>query len=88
MSYYQNIHRYFSYIGVLIFSSLVKLLFSYLIVHEFNVFYLIIYYFAVLSDSAKRLDYDLTGNYEIDKYTLRVRSFIISSGVELPTCVC
>lgn len=27
---------------------------------------------AVLSDPAKRLDYDLTGTYEIDKYTLRV----------------
>ncbi|RZC74114.1 hypothetical protein C5167_049598 [Papaver somniferum] len=26
---------------------------------------------AVLSDPAKRLDYDLTGNYEIDKYSLR-----------------
>ncbi|RVW80007.1 DnAJ-like protein slr0093 [Vitis vinifera] len=27
--------------------------------------------YKVLSDPAKRLDYDLTGNYEIDKYTLR-----------------
>uniref|UniRef100_A0A5B7BQK4 J domain-containing protein n=1 Tax=Davidia involucrata TaxID=16924 RepID=A0A5B7BQK4_DAVIN len=27
--------------------------------------------YTVLSDPAKRLDYDLTGNYEIDKYTLR-----------------
>ncbi|PSS04575.1 Chaperone protein like [Actinidia chinensis var. chinensis] len=26
--------------------------------------------YTVLSDPAKRLDYDLTGNYEIDKYTL------------------
>ncbi|RZC69352.1 hypothetical protein C5167_032471 [Papaver somniferum] len=26
---------------------------------------------TVLSDPAKRLDYDLTGNYEIDKYSLR-----------------
>lgn len=51
-------------------------------------YFILLYYFAVLSDSAKRLDYDLTGNYEIDKYTLRVRSFLISSGVELPTCVC
>ncbi|RVW14092.1 hypothetical protein CK203_099178 [Vitis vinifera] len=25
--------------------------------------------YKVLSDPAKRLDYDLTGNYEIDKYT-------------------
>ncbi|KAI3895543.1 hypothetical protein MKW92_027465 [Papaver armeniacum] len=27
--------------------------------------------YKVLSDPAKRLDYDLTGNYEIDKYSLR-----------------
>jgi curved DNA-binding protein CbpA len=27
--------------------------------------------YEVLSDPAKRLDYDLTGIYEIDKYTLR-----------------
>ncbi|XP_008234534.1 PREDICTED: chaperone protein DnaJ [Prunus mume] len=27
--------------------------------------------YEVLSDPAKRLDYDLTGTYEIDKYTLR-----------------
>ncbi|CAL5364776.1 unnamed protein product [Camellia sinensis] len=27
--------------------------------------------YTVLSDPAKRLDYDITGNYEIDKYTLR-----------------
>ncbi|XP_041016247.1 dnAJ-like protein slr0093 isoform X3 [Juglans microcarpa x Juglans regia] len=27
--------------------------------------------YKVLSDPAKRLDYDLTGIYEIDKYTLR-----------------
>lgn len=27
--------------------------------------------YRVLSDPAKRLDYDLTGIYEIDKYTLR-----------------
>ncbi|KAK9272052.1 hypothetical protein L1049_002421 [Liquidambar formosana] len=27
--------------------------------------------YRVLSDPAKRLDYDLTGNYEIDKYSLR-----------------
>ena len=33
----------------------------------------------MLSDPAKRLDYDLTGNYEIDKYTLRVRSFVLHS---------
>lgn len=26
--------------------------------------------YSVLSDPAKRLDYDFTGNYEIDKYTL------------------
>lgn len=32
-------------------------------------------YFAVLSDPDKRLDYDFTGIYEIDKYTLRVRTF-------------
>lgn len=31
--------------------------------------------FAVLSDPDKRLDYDFTGIYEIDKYTLRVRTF-------------
>ena len=34
--------------------------------------------FAVLSDTAKRLDYDLTGNYEIDKYTLPVWSSIVN----------
>ncbi|KAK6160898.1 hypothetical protein DH2020_004279 [Rehmannia glutinosa] len=27
--------------------------------------------YTVLSDPDKRLDYDLSGNYEIDKYTLR-----------------
>lgn len=27
--------------------------------------------YRVLSDPAKRLDYDLSGNYEIDKYSLR-----------------
>ncbi|XP_028074459.1 uncharacterized protein LOC114276822 isoform X2 [Camellia sinensis] len=27
--------------------------------------------YTVLSDPAKRLKYDITGNYEIDKYTLR-----------------
>ncbi|KAI3890669.1 hypothetical protein MKX03_001943 [Papaver bracteatum] len=27
--------------------------------------------YKVLSDPAKRLDYDVTGNYEIDKYSLR-----------------
>ncbi|KAI3918512.1 hypothetical protein MKX01_041832 [Papaver californicum] len=27
--------------------------------------------YKVLSDPAKRLDYDLTGKYEIDKYSLR-----------------
>ncbi|GMP25307.1 hypothetical protein CsSME_00002243 [Camellia sinensis var. sinensis] len=27
--------------------------------------------YTVLSDPAKRLNYDITGNYEIDKYTLR-----------------
>lgn len=27
--------------------------------------------YKVLSDPAKRLDYDITGNYEIEKYTLR-----------------
>lgn len=27
--------------------------------------------YTVLSDPAKRLEYDLSGNYEIDKYTLR-----------------
>ncbi|XP_068635205.1 uncharacterized protein [Aristolochia californica] len=27
--------------------------------------------YKVLSDPAKRLDYDVMGNYEIDKYTLR-----------------
>lgn len=41
-----------------------------------NEFSLIVFPFyhscAVLSDPAKRLDYDLTGTYEIDKYTLRV----------------
>lgn len=36
--------------------------------------------FAVLSDPAKRLDYDITGNYEINKYTLPVRTSILSSG--------
>ena len=42
--------------------------------------------FAVLSDPAKRLDYDITGNYEIDKYTLQVRISIVSSGLDLSTC--
>ncbi|KAL0304573.1 UNVERIFIED_CONTAM: DnAJ-like protein [Sesamum radiatum] len=28
--------------------------------------------YTVLSDPDKRLEYDLNGNYEIDKYTLRV----------------
>ncbi|RWR89700.1 DnaJ domain-containing protein [Cinnamomum micranthum f. kanehirae] len=27
--------------------------------------------YKVLSDPAKRLDYDITGNYEVEKYTLR-----------------
>lgn len=31
--------------------------------------------FAVLSDPAKRIDYDLSGIYEVDKYTLRVRKW-------------
>lgn len=30
------------------------------------------FFLAVLSDPDKRLEYDLNGNYEIDKYTLRV----------------
>ncbi|GMP93217.1 hypothetical protein CsSME_00043149 [Camellia sinensis var. sinensis] len=42
--------------------------------------------YTVLSDPAKRLDYDITGNYEIDKYTLRVRISIVSSGLDLSTC--
>jgi hypothetical protein len=29
-------------------------------------------YFVVLSDPAKRLDYDLTGSCEIEKYSLQV----------------
>lgn len=29
--------------------------------------------FAVLSDPAKRLEYDISGSYEINRYTLRVR---------------
>jgi hypothetical protein len=29
--------------------------------------------FSVLSDPAKRLEYDLSGCYEINQYTLRVR---------------
>ncbi|KAL9157368.1 hypothetical protein ABFS82_08G000600 [Erythranthe guttata] len=32
--------------------------------------------YTVLSDPDKRLEYDLNGNYEIDKYTLGVRIFI------------
>lgn len=34
---------------------------------------LLLYPFAVLMDPDKRFEYDLTGIYEIDKYTLRVR---------------
>ncbi|KAK6926195.1 DnaJ domain [Dillenia turbinata] len=32
--------------------------------------------YKVLSDPDKRLDYDITGNYEIDKYTLRVVGYL------------
>lgn len=32
-------------------------------------------FLVVLSDPDKRLEYDLNGNYEIDKYTLRVSIF-------------
>lgn len=35
-------------------------------------FFIFIISSAVLSDPAKRFDYDFTGIYEIDKYTLRV----------------
>lgn len=35
-----------------------------------------LYPFAVLIDPDKRFEYDLTGIYEIDKYTLRVRVYI------------
>lgn len=45
--------------------------------------FLLIIYFAVLSDPAKRLDYDFTGIYEIDKYTLRVCTFMRLSGLLL-----
>ena len=37
--------------------------------------------FAVLSDPAKRLDYDLSGTYEINRYSLRVR--ILSDNIKL-----
>ena len=47
---------------------------SFLLVGRGQILLVMIVYgsFAVLSDTAKRLDYDLTGNYEIDKYTLPV----------------
>jgi hypothetical protein len=35
--------------------------------------FILIFSSAVLSDPAKRFEYDLTGVYEIDKYTVRVR---------------
>lgn len=34
----------------------------------------VLLFWSVLSDPATRLEYDLSGNYEIDKYTLRVRN--------------
>lgn len=40
--------------------------------------YILIMSFAVLSDPDKRLEYDFTGIYEIDKYTLRVRTCFLS----------
>ncbi|CAN6486672.1 unnamed protein product [Victoria cruziana] len=36
--------------------------------------------YRVLSDPAKRSEYDLSGNYDIDKYTLRVRILFLMSG--------
>lgn len=30
--------------------------------------------FAVLIDPVKRFDYDISGNYEVEKYTLPVRT--------------
>ena len=34
-------------------------------------------FFSVLSDPEKRLEYDINGIYEIDKYSLQVRNFVI-----------
>ena len=42
---------------------------------------LLLYPFAVLIDPDKRLEYDLTGIYEIDKYTLRVRIYVNLNGI-------
>jgi hypothetical protein len=39
--------------------------------------FLLVFSSAVLRDPDKRFDYDLTGIYEIDKYTLRVRILIL-----------
>lgn len=41
---------------------------------ELNSFLLFV--FAVLSDPAKRIEYDLTGSYEIDKYSVQVWNFM------------
>lgn len=39
--------------------------------------FLLIFSSAVLRDPDKRFDYDITGIYEIDKYTLRVRILML-----------
>jgi hypothetical protein len=40
---------------------------------DYSACFILIFSSAVLSDPAKRFEYDLTGIYEIDKYTVRVR---------------
>lgn len=37
----------------------------------------LMYSFSVLSDPVKRLDYDMLGNYEIDKYSLGVSIIVM-----------
>lgn len=49
--------------------------------------FLLIFSSAVLRDPDKRFDYDLTGIYEIDKYTLRVRILIVNSRWQDYTCL-